>query len=91
MWAKQNLEIIIDKFSSARITRAILQDENAVLPVSVHLEGQYGYHDVCVGSTAVINKNGVSEIIEIPLNEKEQQQMQHSIEQLKEMQDSLIN
>ncbi|WP_086349987.1 L-lactate dehydrogenase [Candidatus Enterococcus clewellii] len=70
----------------ARITQAILQDENAVLPVSVHLDGQYGSRDVCIGSNAVLNREGVREIIETPLDEEENKQMQHSIQTLKNMQ-----
>ena len=75
--------------SLARITKAILQDENAVLPVSTHLEGEYGYHDVCVGSPAIVNQSGIKEIIEFPLSEKEKEQMKASIEQLQEMQNGL--
>lgn len=71
--------------SLARITKAILNDENAVLPVSVHLTGEYGASDICISSTAVINKNGIKEIIEIPLNEEEMKKMSTSIEALKKM------
>ncbi|MBL1230179.1 L-lactate dehydrogenase [Enterococcus sp. BWB1-3] len=74
----------------ARITQAILQDENSVLPVSVHLEGQYNSEDVCIGSNAVINREGIREIIETPLDEDEKKSMQHSIQTLKNMQDSIL-
>lgn len=74
----------------ARITQAILQDENAVLPVSVHLEGQYENSDVCIGSNAVLNREGVREIIEIPLDEDEMAKMQHSIQTLKQMQQTVL-
>ena len=33
----------------ARITKAILDDENAVLPLSVFQEGQYGVSNVFIG------------------------------------------
>ena len=72
--------------SLARITRAILYDEQAVLPVSVHLNGEYGSQDVCVGSTAIINKDGIKEVIEIPLDEQEMSLMKHSIMAIKDMQ-----
>lgn len=72
--------------SLARITRAILYDENAVLPVSVHLNGEYGFQDVCVGSTAIINKDGVKEVIEIPLDDQEKALMAHSVKTIKDMQ-----
>lgn len=74
----------------ARITKAILQDENAVLPVSVHLEGHYQTQGVCIGSNAIINRTGVREIIEIPLDEDERQKMQHSIQTLKKMQQLVL-
>ncbi|MBS7578240.1 MULTISPECIES: L-lactate dehydrogenase [unclassified Enterococcus] len=73
----------------ARITKAIIHDENAVLPVSVHLAGEYGYHNVCIGSPAIINQAGVKEIIEFPLSIEEKALMKASIEQLKEMQGGL--
>ncbi|MEB5953107.1 L-lactate dehydrogenase [Enterococcus innesii] len=76
--------------SLARITRAILYDENAVLPVSVHLSGEYGFQEVCIGSTAVVNRGGVKEIIEFPLNNNEMTLMRHSINTIKEMQTEII-
>ena len=38
----------------ARITRAILDDENAVLPLSVFQEGQYGVQNVFIGQPAIV-------------------------------------
>ena len=35
----------------ARITKAILDDENAVLPLSVFQEGQYGVKNVFIGQS----------------------------------------
>ena len=34
----------------ARITKAILNDENSVLPLSVYLEGEYGQNDIYIGA-----------------------------------------
>lgn len=75
--------------SLARITKAIFNDEYSVLPVSVHLEGEYGTSGVCVGSNAVVYHKGVREIIETPLNQIEQEKMTHSLQTLKKMQDEL--
>ncbi|MCH4167852.1 MAG: L-lactate dehydrogenase [Streptococcaceae bacterium] len=69
----------------ARITKAILDDENAVLPLSVYMEGQYGLNDVFIGAPAVINASGIKEIVPIPLNDHEQQLMETSAKQLKEI------
>ena len=38
----------------ARITKAILDDENAVLPLSVFQEGQYGVENVFIGQPAIV-------------------------------------
>ncbi|MGL9747377.1 L-lactate dehydrogenase [Enterococcus sp. DIV0170] len=76
--------------SLARITKAILQDENSVLPVSVHLEGQYETQDVCISSNAVLNREGIREIIEVPLSEDEREKMFFSIQTLKAMQESVL-
>jgi len=69
----------------ARITRAILNDEQAILPLSVYMDGQYGLNDIYIGSPAVIGRNGITSILEIPLNDHEKQNMEHSASQLKEV------
>jgi len=55
----------------ARITQAILHDENAILPVSTLVGGYFGINDVYLSLPAVINKDGVRELLKIGLNEKE--------------------
>ena len=68
----------------ARITKAILQDENSILTVSALLEGQYGHEDIYIGVPCVVNRSGVREIIELQLNEEEQEKFNHSVKVLKE-------
>ena len=70
--------------SLVRITKAILNNENSILSVSAYLNGEYGQNDVYIGVPAVINRSGIREIIEIKLNEKEQEQFNHSVDVLKE-------
>lgn len=67
----------------ARITKAILGNENAVLPVSAYLDGQYGQEDVYIGVPAIINRQGIRKVVEIPLSESEAAKMNHSAETLK--------
>lgn len=62
----------------ARITRAILYDENAVLPLSVYLDGEYGESDIYIGVPAVVSRKGITKNIEIPLNDAEKDRMAHS-------------
>lgn len=71
----------------ARITRAILDDENAVLPLSVYMNGEYGLNDLYIGAPAVINAQGIQKVIEIPLTDGEKDRMAASAKQLKDILD----
>lgn len=53
--------------AAATLIRSILRDEKRVLPCSVELDGEYGEHDVFVGTPALIGKNGVEKVIEVRL------------------------
>ena len=66
----------------ARITKAILDDENAVLPLSVFQEGQYGVKNVFIGQPAVVGAHGIVRPVNIPLNDAETQKMQASAKEL---------
>ncbi|MCX2827285.1 L-lactate dehydrogenase [Bacillus pseudomycoides] len=70
--------------SLLRVTKAILNDENSVLTVSAYLEGQYGQKDVYIGVPAVLNRQGVREILEVELSEDEELKFDHSVQVLKE-------
>lgn len=69
--------------SLLRVTKAILNDENSVLTVSAYLEGQYGQQDVYIGVPAVLNRQGVREIVEIELSAEEELKFDHSVQVLK--------
>ncbi|WP_076461897.1 L-lactate dehydrogenase [Limosilactobacillus caccae] len=68
-----------------RISRAILRDENAVLPVGAPMNGEYGVKDLYIGTPAVINASGVDRVIEVPLNDREQKAMDASAKALEEI------
>lgn len=59
--------------SIAEVVRAIFHDENRVLPVSVLLQGQYGQQDVYASVPAVLNQEGVADIIALNLTPEEQE------------------
>lgn len=69
----------------ARLTRAILNDENSVFTVSAYLNGEYDVNDICIGVPAVINRNGVREILELSLNPEEKRKFQESSSIIREM------
>lgn len=73
-----------------RLVKAILDDENSILTVSTYLENQYGQNDVYIGVPAIINRNGVRELMELNLNEYEQEKLDHSCQVIKEMRQQSI-
>ncbi len=66
-----------------RITRAILKDENSILPVSALANGFHGVNDVYLGLPAVLNRDGVREVLDIKLDEEEQKNFIKSADSLK--------
>lgn len=66
----------------ARIAECIVKDEQAVLPVSVILEGAYGLSGLALSIPSVVGKNGVEKVLEIPLNDQENQALHSSAKQL---------
>ena len=61
-----------------RITRAILRDEHAVLPVGAPMNGEYGINDLYIGTPAVISASGIDKVIEVPLDDREKKAMDAS-------------
>lgn len=68
-----------------RITKAILRDENAILPIGAALNGEYGLDDIFIGTSAIVNANGLGGVIEVPLSDKEKDLMAKSAETLKKV------
>lgn len=73
-----------------RLVRAVLDNENSILTVSTYLENQYGQNDVYIGVPAIINENGVRELIELNLNEYEQEKLDNSCNLIKQMREGEI-
>jgi L-lactate dehydrogenase len=65
-----------------RIVESILRDQNTVLSVSTHIQGQYGIQDVFLSLPCVVNHIGIDRIIELPLNSGELEALQHSAQAL---------
>jgi malate dehydrogenase len=57
--------------AAAAMVRAVVQDTGEVMPVCAWLEGQYGIKDVYLGVPARVGREGVKEIIELPLADEE--------------------
>ncbi len=61
----------------------IFQDSKAVMPLSVKLNGEYGLKNVALSVPCVLGNSGISEIIEVPLNENEKKMLKKSANVLK--------
>ena len=68
-----------------RISKAILRDENSVLPIGAPMNGEYGLNDLYIGTPAVVNASGVAKVIEVPLNDREKKAMAVFAKQLEEV------
>ena len=73
----------------ARLTRAILFDENSVFTVSAYLKGEYNNKGIDIGVPSIVNRNGVREILEIPLTDEEMQKFNTSAQIINEMKNEL--
>ena len=69
--------------SLVKITRAILRDENSILPVSTLITDYYGISDVCISIPSIVNIHGVAQYVKIDLSEEEQKLFKHSANTLK--------
>lgn len=64
----------------ARITNAILGDENTILAVSAYDE----VNDIYMGIPSIINKSGIQKRIYVKLNEEETNKLQNSVDIIKD-------
>ena len=69
----------------ARIADSIVKDERAVLPVSVLLEGQYDLQGLCLSIPSIIGRNGLEQVLEIPLDQGELRALECSAQQLRKV------
>ncbi len=60
------------------LVQAIACDQKKMFPCSTFLEGEYGLNDICIGVPVILGKNGIEQIVDIPLSEAEKDKMQES-------------
>jgi malate dehydrogenase len=75
--------------AAARMAEAITRNQKRVLPCCILLEGEYGLKDVFVGVPVVLGINGIEQIIQLKLNEKENEYLMNSANAVREMMDIL--
>ena len=69
--------------SGARIVEAVLRDERSILPVSSVLRGYHGIDGVALSLPSIVGAGGVQRVLDVTLDDREEQQLQHSAETLR--------
>ena len=68
-----------------RISEAIMRDEHSILTVSSILEGQYGLNDVAISVPTIVGRDGIQQIIKVPITQEEQKLLTKSADALKKI------
>ncbi|MDQ1340638.1 MAG: malate dehydrogenase [Campylobacterota bacterium] len=71
--------------ATALMCEAILKDAKQIYPCSAYLDGQYGYTNVYSGVPIVLGANGVEEILEVTLSNKEAEMFANSVHSVENM------
>ena len=74
-----------------RLVRAILDNENSILTVSTYLKDEYNQSDIFIGVPAVINSQGVREVVKLDLSDEEQEKLDNSCKIIKDMRKDSID
>ena len=78
--------------SLSKLVKSVLDNDNSILTVSTYLSnGQYGQDDIYIGVPAIINGEGVRELLTLDLTEEEQAKLDRSCNIIKEMREKSID
>lgn len=72
------------------IIKAILNDENRIIPVSTLLEGEYGEQDVYAGVPTVLNRSGAYDVLEIHMTPGELARFKESTKVIREYTEKIM-
>ena len=76
----------------SKIVKSVLDNDNSILTVSTYLkDGQYGQDDIFIGVPAIINSNGVRELLTLELSNEEQEKLNNSCRIIKKMREESID
>ncbi len=65
--------------STIEMVEAIIRNKRRILPVAAYCKGEYGIQNAFMGVPALIGKNGIEKIYEIPIADRWKEQMQKSV------------
>ena len=73
----------------AQMVDAIALDKRRILPCAALLDGQYGVDGLFIGVPVILGANGIEQILEINLTDKEQAQLKHSADAVQGLVDDM--
>lgn len=68
----------------AGIVQSVLHNDHVVVPLSVHLDGEYGESGISAGVPCVLSDAGVETVLEIDLSYDERRAMRHSCDVIRD-------
>ena len=71
--------------ASIQMAEAIIRDKRRILPCAAYCDKEYGVAGYFVGVPAMLGRNGVEKVIEVPLSPEERAAFQASVEHVKEL------
>lgn len=73
------------------IVQSIFGNENSILTVSTLVQDYCGIKNVCFSLPAIINRDGVKDVLPLDLDKYETAALQHSAKKLKAAQEQIVN
>ena len=71
--------------AAAQMVATIVRDENRIFPCCAQLDGEYGLKDIFLGVPVKLGKEGIVEVIELKLNDKEMDLLNTSADHVREV------
>jgi len=71
--------------AAVEMAEAILKDKKKILPCAAYLTGEYGLDGLFVGVPVKLGKNGIEQIISLPLKDEEKQALLKSAAAVREL------
>jgi L-lactate dehydrogenase len=68
-----------------RLVAAILNNEDLILSVSAYQNGEYGQKGLYIGVPAIVSRDGIRDILKLPLNEVDQCKFDQSCENIEKI------
>lgn len=69
----------------AEMCEAIIKNQRRILPTVAYLDGEYGYHDICLGVPTILGAKGIEKIIQLDLTAEEKALLNKSADSVKQV------